>query len=158
MPHLALDLLRPAQLLQPHHTPLAPNRTPSPIDRHPPLCRIDAQRREQLDVDVDVVRRAAHALVHDLDVLDRLAVGRVVDADGGAAEGVVVGVGGGESCVGDGDDGLAGRGGDVAGGFVGGGGGGVVGHVAGVGVGEGDGDGEGEGGESEGAGFHLWWL
>ncbi len=123
---------------------------------NPPLPLRKPQRLKQLHIDIDAIRIAPHALVHNLDVLDRLLVVRVVDIDSGAAEGVVVRVGGGEPGVRDGDDGLAGRGADVAGGVLGVGGGGVVGEVAGVGVGEGNGDGEGEGGEGEGAGFHGW--
>lgn len=115
---------------------------------------INPQRRKQLHVNIDAARIATGTLVHNLDVLDRLPVARVVDVDVGAAEGVVVGVRGREEGVGDGDDGLAGCGGDGAGGVCGGEVGGVDGHVAGVGCGEGDGDGEGEGAESEVAGFH----
>lgn len=119
----------------------------------PPNPRIETQRLKQFDVDVDTVGVAAHALVHNLDIRVRLLIGRVVDADVGAAEGVVVGICGREAGVGYGDDGFAGLGGDGAGGAGGGGGGGVEGHFAGVGGGEGDGD--GEGGEDEGAGFHF---
>ena len=74
-----------------------------------------------------------------------MAIVRVVDVDVGAAEGVEVGIGSGEFVVGDGDDGLAGSGGDVAGGVCRVEGGGVHGHVTRVGGSEGDGDGEGEG-------------
>ena len=82
-----------------------------------------------------------------------MLVGRVVDADVGAAEGVVIGVGlVVDFVLRDGDDGFAGGGGYVAGGVGGDEGGGVEGHLARVGGGEGDGDGEGEG---EGAGFHF---
>ena len=143
------------------HTPLPPHGIPSPIHpRHPPDPLREPERLEQFDIDVDAVGVAAHALVHNLDVWVRLLVVRVVDVDVGAAEGVVVGVGGGEAEVGDGDDGFTGEGGYGAGGVGGVGGRGVVGHVAGVGGGEGDGDGEGEGGEGEGAGFHVcgWGL
>lgn len=111
------------------HIPLLPpGRITSPINpMDPPLPLLEPQRLEQLDVDIDIRLRAAHALVHDLDAGDRLAVVGVVDGDGGAAEGVVVGVGGGEFEVGDGDDGLAGLGGDGAGGVGGDEGGGVEG-------------------------------
>ena len=154
MPQLALR--HHLQRLQPAlDAPLPADGVPSPIDRDPALGRVEAELLEQLDVDVDGVRVAAVALVDDLDVRHRDAGGRVVDGDGGAAEGVVVGVGGGEARFGDGDDGFALRGRHVAGGRGGAHGWGVEGQVAGVGGGEGDGDGEGEDGEGEGAGFHF---
>lgn len=111
------------------HIPLLPpGRVSSPINPvYSPLALLKPQRLEQLDIDIDIRLGAAHALVHDFDAGDRLAVVGVVDGDGGAAEGVVVGVGGGELEVGDGDDGLAGLGGDGAGGVGGGEGGGVEG-------------------------------
>ena len=99
----------------------------------PPDTDIDPQRRKQLHINIDAIRIAAGALVHNLDFLDRLPVAWVIDVNVGAAEGVVVGVRGREEEVGDGDDGLTGCGGDVAGGVCGGKIGGVDGHVAGVG-------------------------
>lgn len=138
---------------------LPPHGAPSPIHPlHPADRLIEPQRLEQLDIDIDALLVAAHARVDNLDVWDRLLVVGVVDANGGAAERVGVGVGAVvHHEVRDGDDGLAGRGGHVARGSLRGVGGGVEGHVARVGGGEGDGDGEGEGGEGEGAGFHFFW-
>lgn len=132
----------------------------SPIHTlHPPLRLRETQLLKELDVDIDAPLGAALARIDDLDAGHGLAVVRVVDGDCGAAERVAVGVGAvvhvGE---GEGDDGFAWGGGDVAGGVRGDGGGGVIGYVAGVGGGEGDGDGEGEGGEGEGAGFHGVFL
>lgn len=133
MTYPPLLLLRNPQRLQ-AHTPLPPHSWASPINTmRPPNTEIDPQRREQLHIDIDAVRIAAGTLVHDLDVLDRLPVARVVDVDVGAAEGVVVGVRGREAEVGDGDNGLPGCGGDGASGVCGGQIGGVDGHVAGVG-------------------------
>lgn len=147
MPHLPLLPLRnnPHRIQTPTTPLLPPDRITSPIDRDLALRGREPQRLKELDVDIDVVLGAAHARVHDLDVADGLPVGGVVDADGGAAEGVVVGVADVVHFVlRDGDDGFAGGGGHVAGGVGGDGGGGVEGHLAGVGGGEGDGDGEGE--------------
>ncbi len=127
MMHLFLLPLGNHQRLQPHAS-LPAHDVSSPIDPvDPPLSCREPQRLEQLHVDVDALGIAAHALVDNLDVLDRLLVVGVVDVDGGAAEGVVVRVRGGELEVRDGDDELAGCGADVAGGILGVGGGGVVG-------------------------------
>lgn len=117
------------QRLQPHPPLLPPHSTTPPIHAtHPPQRGRVAQRLEQLHIDVDAPVRAPHARVHNLDVLDRDVGVRVVDGDGGAAEGVGVGVGGVVHLeVGDGDDVLAGGGGDVARGELGDGGGGVEG-------------------------------
>ena len=129
----ALLLLRNLQRFQ-THAPLPPHRRTSPINTmRPPDTDIDPQRREQLHIDIDAFGIATGALVHNLDVLDRSPVARVVDVDEGAAEGIVVGVQGREEEFGDGDDGLPMCGGDVAGGVCGGEVGGVDGHVAGVG-------------------------
>ena len=99
----------------------------------PPNTDIDPQRGKQLYIDIDALRIATGAFIHNLDILDRVPVARIIDVDVGAAEGVVVGVRGREEKVGDGDNGLTGCGGDVAGGVCGGEVGGVDGHVAGVG-------------------------
>lgn len=122
--------LRNPQRLKPH-TPLPPRRTPPPIHpRHSPPPTIQPQHPKQLHINIDILRLTPHALIHNFDIIDRLAIVRVIDGDVGAAEGVVVWVAGAEFEVGDGDDGLAGLGGEVAGGVSGVGGGGVVGHVA----------------------------
>lgn len=155
MMHPALCVRRDLQRLQ-ARTPLPPRSWTSPINTmRPPNTDINPQRLKQLHVDIDAIRLAADALVHNLDVLERLPVVGVVDVDVGAAEGVVVGVRGGEEEMGEGDDGLAGCGGDVAGGLCWGKTRGVDGHIPGVGRGEGDGDGERKGAEGEVAGFHI---
>lgn len=155
MTQLPLPHLHNRQRLQPIQTPLTPNGTSSPIRLDSASRLRKAQRLKEFHIDVDIVFSAALAGIDNLDIPDRFLVVGVVDADVGAAEGVVVWVGGVVHFVfGDGYDGLAGSGAHGAGGVccVPGG---VVGQVAGVGGGDGDGDGEGEDGESEGAGFHF---
>ena len=121
-------------------TPLLPSHAiTSPVYSDPPLGELKPQLLKQLRININRLLVAPHARVHNLDARDRIATLRVVNADGGAAEGVVVGVGAVVHFqVGDGDDVFTRCGGYVAGGAGGVGGGGVVGKVTMIGGGEGD--------------------
>ena len=115
-----MPLIRPIEPPPPpkpaHRPLLPPHLTPSPINHNPPVTQpIRIHRFKNARADIDVVFGAALAGVDDGGGRGG-AGGRVVNVDGGAADGVVVGVGpvvhdfGGE-----GDDGVGVGGGVAAG-------------------------------------------
>ena len=120
LPPFFIPLTRPIEPPPPpkpaHRPLLPPHLTPSPINDNPPVTQpIRIHRFKNARADIDVVFGAALAGVDDGGGRGG-AGGRVVNVDGGAADGVVVGVGpvvhdfGGE-----GDDGVGVGGGVAAG-------------------------------------------